>query len=328
MKTHHLLFLLSLLANAAQALTWNLATGYRADSFHTENLAQFAREVEAKTGGELKITLHANNSRIKLANMFPAVQTGEVEAGESILSGISKALPIAGADSIPFVVDSYDDAQRLWRLQRPLLEKQMADRGVILLYAVPWPPQGLYSNRPIRGAGDFKTTRMRTYNATTVRIAEYLGAQTVDVPMPQVAAALAERRIDNMITSAVTGVENQVWTHLHHYYDMNAWFPKNAVYVNAAAWANLPLASRDAVRAAAATAEARGWARSQQLAREAALRLRTQGMSVERVPEDFERHLKRLGERFTREWIHQVGHQANDLFIPYFTEPRHTAKAP
>ncbi|KAB2839369.1 MAG: C4-dicarboxylate ABC transporter substrate-binding protein, partial [Burkholderiales bacterium] len=194
--------------------------------------------------------------------------------------------------------------------------------------AVPWPPQGLYSNRPIHSATEFKTTRMRTYNATTVRIAEYLGAQTVDVPMPQVGTALAERRIDNMITSAVTGVENQVWTHLRHYYEMNAWFPKNAVYVHAPAWANLPPPLREALRAAATAAEVRGWARSQQLAREAALRLRAQGMTVERIPEDFERHLKRLGERFTREWIHQVGHQANDLFIPYFTEPRHTAKAP
>jgi TRAP-type C4-dicarboxylate transport system substrate-binding protein len=315
-------------AASAAPTTWNLATGYRAESFHTENLAQFAREVDAKIKGGLTIQLHPNNSLVKLGDMLVAVESGRVQAGESILSGISKELPIAGVDSIPFVVDNYADAQRLWRLQRPVLERQLAARGLVLLYAVPWPPQGLYSSRPIRGAADFKGTRMRTYNAATVRIAEMLGASPVDVPMPQVGAAFAQRRIDNMITSAVTGVENQVWNHLHYYYELNAWFPKNMVYVNAGAWQQLRLDQRAAVQSAAQAAEARGWSRSEELAREATARLRAQGMVVDRVPEDFERHLKRLGERFTREWIHQVGHQANDVFIPYFTEPRLTARAP
>src|SRR5438105_10044474 len=134
---------------------WKLATGYRAESFHTQNLVQFAQDVEQATGGQLKIEVRPNNSLFKLAEIRQAVQDGKAEAGETIMSSMVKDIPIAGADSIPFVVSSYSDAQRMWQLQRPLIEKHFADRGLKLLYSVPWPPQGLFSNKPIAGSADF-----------------------------------------------------------------------------------------------------------------------------------------------------------------------------
>lgn len=307
-------------AHAHAQAQWKLATGYRAESFHTQNLQQFAQDVERATRGQLRIEVHPNNTLVKLADIRAAVEAGKVQAGETIMSSMVQEIPIAGADSIPFVVGSYADAQRMWRLQRPLIESHFERRGLKLLYSVPWPPQGLFSNRPVRNSADFAGTRMRTYNQATVRIAELMRAQPVDVPMVEVNRALAEGRMDNMITSAVTGVENAVWGPIRHYYEINAWFPKNIVFVNARAFAALPPDARQSVLRAAEEAERRGWERSEAVMRESTQALRDKGVKVERATPEFDAEIKRLGEKFSREWVRLVGNEANQIFVPYYAQ--------
>ncbi|MEO7885435.1 MAG: TRAP transporter substrate-binding protein [Polaromonas sp.] len=298
--------------------TWKLATGYRAESFHTQNILQFGRDVDMATRGQLVIQVYPNNTLAKLADIGAAVQQGKAEAGETIMTSMVKDIPLAGADSIPFVVSSYKDAQRLWKLQRPGIEKHFTERGMKLLYAVPWPPQGLHSNKPVRGLADFKGTQMRTYNQTTLRIAEMLGAKPVDVAMVDVGKALSEGRMDNMITSALTGVENKVWGPIKYYYEINAWFPKNVVFVNSKAFDALKPERRAQVLKAAQEAEARGWQASQALATSATEELRANGVKIERIPPDLDQEIKRMGEKFSREWIRSVGNEANDIFVPYY----------
>jgi TRAP-type C4-dicarboxylate transport system substrate-binding protein len=307
-------------AQNVPATTWKLATGYRAESFHTENIVQFAHEVERATHGQLKIEVHPNNELYKLGEIFGAVSAGKAQAGETIMTSLVKDMPIAGADSIPFVVGTYADAQKLWQLQRPVIEQHFAEKALKVLYAVPWPPQGLFSNKPINSSADFAGTKMRTYNQTTVRIAEYMKAQPVDVAMVDVNTALAEGRMDNMITSAVTGVENKVWGPIKYYYEINAWFPKNIVFVNGRAFDALPPDQQKAVLKAASEAQTRGWARSQAAMLDATGQLREHGIRVERVSREFDSDIKRLGEKFSREWIRSVGNEANRIFVPYYTQ--------
>lgn len=297
---------------------WSLATGYRAESFHTRNIVQFAQEVESRSAGALRIEVHANNALFKLGDIPQAVQGGKAQAGETIMTGLVQGMPIAGADAVPFVVRSYADARRMWDLQRPLVESHMAAKGLKALYAVPWPPQGLFSVAPVKSAADFKGTRMRTYNPATVRIAELLGAAPVDVPMVEVNKALSAGKLDSMITSALTGVENQVWSHIRQYYGINAWFPKNIVFVNQQAFDALPANVRQAVTQAAAEAEARGWAMSAAVAEESVAELQRKGIKVDRASSELDAELRRLGERFSREWVQSVGNEANKIFIPYY----------
>ncbi|RZJ15828.1 MAG: C4-dicarboxylate ABC transporter substrate-binding protein [Acidovorax sp.] len=297
---------------------WKLATGYRAESFHTRNIVQFAQDVERTSAGALRIEVHANNALFKLADIPEAVQGGKAQAGETIMTSLVRDMPIAGADAVPFVVRSYADARRMWDLQRPLIDTHFAARGLKALYAVPWPPQGLFSIAPVRSSADFKGTRMRTYNPATVRIAEMLGAAPVDVPMVEVNKALSAGKLDSMITSALTGVENQVWSQIRQYYGINAWFPKNIVFVNQQAFDTLPASVRQAVTQAATEAETRGWAMSAAVAEESVAELQRKGIKVDRAPAELDAELKRLGERFSREWVQSVGNEANKIFIPYY----------
>ncbi len=298
--------------------TWKIATGYRAESFHTENIAQFGRDVEAATKGQLRIELAPNGSLFKLGDIRQAVEDGKVQAGETIMTSMVKDIPLAGADSIPFVVGTYQRAQRLWDLQRPGIEKAFAQRGLQVLYAVPWPPQGLYATRPIKTLVDFKHLKMRTYNQTTIRIAEMLGAVPVDVAMGDVGRALGEGRLETMITSAVTGVENKVWGPIQYYYEINAWFPKNIVFVSTKSFAQLAPDTRAGVLKAAAEAQRRGWEASETVAQNSTRELQRNGIKIERLSPDLEREIKHMGERFSREWVRSVGNEANAIFVPFY----------
>jgi TRAP-type C4-dicarboxylate transport system substrate-binding protein len=299
---------------------WRLATGYKAETFHTQNVEQFAREAGQASAGELHIAVHSNNSLAKLSEIFGAVQSGKAQAGEVLMGGITREIPIAGADSVPFVVSSYQAAQRLWTHQKPLLEAALQAKGLVPLYAVPWPPQGLFSVKPVRSKADFQGLKMRTYNAATVRIAQLLGAVPVDVPAPDIPKALASGQIEAMITSSATGAESQIWSHAKFYYELNAWIPKNLVFVQQAALNALSAVARHGVLDAAAAAEVRGWSLSELVLRAAVAELRSHGMAVESIAPDLGREIGRLGERFSREWVRSVGHDATRLFVPFYTQ--------
>ena len=304
---------------AAHAQTvWKLASGYSEQAFQTVNLKQFALDVAAATGGRLTIEVHANNTLCKLGEIPGKVESGALPAGETIMSNLAAEIPVAGADSVPFIVGSYDDARRLWKSQRPVLDAELARKGLVGLYAVAWPPQGLYSVKPIRVAGDLKGSKMRTYNAATQRIAEQLGARPVDVMMTDLSKAMAAGRIESMITSGATGIDSRAWEQLKYFYDIHAWYPKNIVLVNQAAYAALDPKTQEGLRQAAAAAETRGWQMSQAAEAASLTELAAHGVHLDAVDFEFRNEMRRYGERFSVEWVRATGQDASSILIPYY----------
>jgi TRAP-type C4-dicarboxylate transport system substrate-binding protein len=149
--------LLSLAVPPALAQTkWDLPAGYPATNFHTVNLNDFANDIDKATGGKLKITVHANGALFKAPEIKRAVQGGQAQAGEILLANFQNEWQLFGVDALPFLADSYDEAMKLYKVQKPFLEKKLAEQGMALLYAVPWPPQGIYVKKPINSGADLK----------------------------------------------------------------------------------------------------------------------------------------------------------------------------
>src|SRR5258706_566749 len=166
-------------ATTASAQTkWDMPTAYAPTNFHTENIAQFIADVDKATAGKLKIQLHANASLFKMPEIKRSVQGGQAQIGEILISAYSNEDPIFGVDSVPFLATSIKDADKLWKASRKAIEDRFAKQGLVVLYAVPWPPQGIYSSRTLNSMADMKGLKMRTYNPYTARIAELAGAQS------------------------------------------------------------------------------------------------------------------------------------------------------
>jgi TRAP-type C4-dicarboxylate transport system substrate-binding protein len=292
---------------AAAQTKWNLPAAYPADNFHTENLMQFSKDVSEATGGKLQITVHANASLFKAPEIKRAVQTGQAQTGEVLMSLHENEDPLYGLDVVPFLATSFDQARKLWEAQRPAIEKKLEGQGLKLLYAVAWPPQGIYTKKDINSLEDMKGLKWRAYNAGTARIAEIVGAQPVTIQAAELPQALATGAVNSFMSSGSTGYDSKVWESLDHFYDTQAWLPKNMVIVNKAAFDALDKPTQEAVLKAAKTAEERGWKLSEDKTKWYTDQLAAKGMKVLPPSPALKSGFQKVGEQLTEDWLKKAG---------------------
>lgn len=296
---------------------WDFPTGYSANSFQTENLVQFVKDVEKAAPGKIAMQVHPGGSLYKANEIKRAVQTGQVQIGEFILSGAANENPIFGVDSIPFLATSYPEAKRLATVSRPAIEKILASQGMKLLYTVPWPGQSLYSNKPINSAADLRGTKMRSYNPATNRIAQLLKAQPATIQLAELGQALATGAVDNFLTSSASGIESKLYEHVKNFYTVNAWLPKNAVIASQKAFDSLDKPTQDAILKAAAAAEERGWKLSEQKDQEYLKGLAANGMKVAAPSPQLRTELLAIGDTMTGEWLRTAGDDGKSIIDAY-----------
>jgi TRAP-type C4-dicarboxylate transport system substrate-binding protein len=296
---------------------WDMPTPYPPTNFHTENIQQFATDVAGATGGKLKITVHPNGSLFKANEIKRAVQGGQAQIGEIILSGYSNEDPILGADAVPFLASSYAEAKKLWQAQKPVVEARLAKQGIKLLFSVPWPPQGIFSAKPIAAAADLKGVKWRAYNPQTSRIAELVGAQPVTIQAAELSQALATGAVSAFMTSGATGTDSKVWEQVKYFYDTQAWLPKNAVLVSQKAFDALDKATQDAVLKAAATAEDRGWKVSEEKTKFYLGELSKNGMTVAPPSAALKADMKKVGDTMIAEWVKAAGADGQAIIDAY-----------
>ena len=295
-------------SGAAFAQTaWVLPSAYPPANYHVQNLSQFASDVDAASKGALKITIHPNASLFKAPDIKRAVQTGQAQAGEVLISLHENENPVFGIDVVPFLATSFDASKKLYTASKPAIEKALDAQGLKLLYATPWPPQGIFTKKDVNSTADLKGLKWRAYNVGTSRIADLVGAQPVTVQAAELPQALATGVIDGLMTSSATGVDSKIWESLTHYYDTQAWIPKNVIFVNKAAFAALDPAVQKAVTDAAAAAEARGWALGAEKTAAYMETLKKNGMKVLEPSADLKKGLADVGAKLTEDWSKKAG---------------------
>lgn len=305
-------------AGVAGAQTkWDMPTPYSDGTYHTQNVRWFADEVKKATNGQLEIVVHSNNSLIKLPDILRSVQTGQVNIGEILLSQFGNEDPIFEIEGIPFFATGYDQAWKLYQIQKPYLDDRLAKRGIRVLYSVPWPGQALYSKTPIAALADFKGVKFRSYNAATARLAELMGAVPTTVQASDVPQAFATNIVTAMITSAATGIQTKAWEFSKYYYDTKAFHPRNVVIVNDRAFQRLAEPLRKAVLDVAAKAEPRGWELSKEVESGGVKTLESNGMTIVKPEEKVMVEYRAIGQRMIDEWIQKAGADGQALVTKF-----------
>ncbi len=308
---------LGLTVQAQAATKWDLASAYPAFNFHTQNLAQFAKDVDAATQGDLKITVHSGASLFKMPEIKRAVQGDQAQAGEFFMVSFQNEWQPFGLDGLPFLASNYDEAWKLYQAQKPALEKKLDQQGMVLLYAVAWPPQSIYSNKPINSGADLKGMKWRVYSPTTARIGELVGAQPVTIQEAELSQALATGVIEGLITSSATGADNKLYENMKYFTNVRAWIPKNAVVANKKAVAALSPATRDALLKAAAAAEKRGWEESRKVDADSIAKLKAGGMEIVEPSAQLTADLAKVGDTVIQEWTAKAGDEGKHILDAY-----------
>ena len=305
-------------ATAASAQTkWDMPTPYPDGNFHTRNVIQFAADVDKATNGSLKIAVHSAGSLIKHPEIKRSVRQGTAPIGEMLESLSSNEAAVYGLDSVPFLATGYDASRKLYAAQKPYLEKQLASEGLMLLFSVPWPPQGLYAKREIKSVDELKGLKFRTYNAMIGRIAALAGAVPTQIEVPDLPTAFATGRVDVMITSASTGVDTKSQDYLTHYIDTQAWLPRNIVVVNKEAFDKLSAAEKKALVDAAKVAEDRGWKLSVEEMTIKTQALKDAGIKVLPPTPELKAGLAKIGETIASEWEKSAGSDGAAMLAAY-----------
>jgi TRAP-type C4-dicarboxylate transport system substrate-binding protein len=315
-----LAFGVSALAFAAPAMAqtkWNLPAAYPADNPHSENLVLFAKDVEAATGGKLSITVHPGASLFKAPEIKRAVQSGQAQMGEVLLSIHENEDPIFGIDVVPFLATSFPDAKKLYAASKAAVEKKLDSQGVKLLFMVPWAPQGVYTKKELNTIDDMKGLKWRSYNVGTARLGDLLGMQSVTIQAAELPQALATGVVNSFMSSGGTGYDSKVWESLTHFYDVQAWIPKDATFVNKAAFNGLDKATQDAILKAAAVAEERGWKMWQDKAGWYLEQLKAKGMKVQAPSPALAAGFKKAGDTLTGDWLKKAGADGQAIVDAY-----------
>jgi TRAP-type C4-dicarboxylate transport system substrate-binding protein len=305
---------LALAGSEAVAQTkWDMPTPYPDGNYHTQNVRWFADEVKKATNGQLEIIVQSNGSLIKHPDILRAVQTGQVNIGEMLLSQFGNEDAIFEIEGIPFFATGYDNAWRLYQAQKPLLEDRFGKRAIRLLYSVAWPGQGLYSKTAMASLADYKGVKMRTYNPATSRLAELMGAVPTTVQSPEVPQAFATNIVTAMITSPVTGVDTKAWEFSKFFYDTKAMHPRNVVIVNQRSFRSLPEPVQKSVLDIAAQAEKRGWDLAKQAEETSIKKLAEGGMTVAKPEPAMMAEFQKIGDTMIGDWQKKAGADGEKL---------------
>ncbi|MDO6825526.1 TRAP transporter substrate-binding protein [Marinobacter sp. 1_MG-2023] len=308
---------LSLAAANAQATDWDMPTPYGDSNFHTVNISQFADDVREATDGELDITVHSSGSLIKHPEIKNSVRRGLVPIGELIMSRLANEDPLFEVDSVPYLASDYDQAWKLWQASKDVLSKRLEGQRLKLLFAVPWPPQGIYTQFAVETGNELKGVKMRAYNKSSEQLAELLGALPTQVEVPDIPTAFGTGRVDAMITSPSTGANTRAWDYLTHFNHAQLWLPKNMVVVNVKAFNKLPEATQKALEDAAAAAEKRGWDASKAETDAKIKIMKDNGIEVSEPSPELVKHLQEIGDTMTEEWLGRAGESGQALLDAY-----------
>jgi TRAP-type C4-dicarboxylate transport system substrate-binding protein len=302
---------------AAQATRWQVATPYPDGNFHTRNLRQFVEEVQTASGGRIGVQMHTNGSLLPMPQIKRGAQTGQVQLGEILLSAYGNEDPFFEVDGIPQLVTTFEEAKRLMDLAKPQIEARFQRQGLSLLYMVPWPPSGFYTNFPVDTIEALRGTRMRTFNVMTNRFATLVGATPTLVQAAEIPQAFATGVVNAMVTSAATGVDTSAWDYARIFTPVGFTFTRNAVFVNRRALEALPADLQQTIRTTAAEAEARGWRMSAEARDAAQATLAQRGMTVAQPTPALMEGMARIGAQMTEEWVVRAGEDGQRLVAAY-----------
>ena len=290
------------LSGAASAQNWRMATGFADTVFHTQNIQQFAADVEKQSGGQLKIRVGTNSSLYKQPEIKRAVETGQVQMGEILLSAYGNEIPFFSADVIPYLISGYDGAWKLYEATKPLIAQRLEKDGSVMLFNVAWPGAGFFSTRPLDKVEDLKGNKMRSAAPLTGRWTDRLGMQSTVVHPPELAQAFSTGMVNMMFTSSPLAPQLQAWEFTKYFYDLNAIHARNAVIVNKAAFDKLAPGVKNAVLSAAATAEKRGWEMSRTADGEYKKQMREKGMTIAPPKPEIEKFMQQEARIVARDW--------------------------
>jgi len=300
----------------AGAVKLDLNAKYGATNFHTKGAVNFAGLVEKYSKGTVKITVHPGSSLVK-GNPLKAVKDGTAPMTDMFIPFTSGGGKVFGISALPFVANSYDDAFKLYQLSKPAYDAVAKKWNQKMLYAVTWPPSGIYTKHAIASTKDFADVKARTYDKNSANFVKMAGGNAVALPWGEVYSALQTGMVNGVVTSSASGKDGKLWEVLSNFTKINYAYPLQAVTINLDYWNALSAEQKEAMLKAAKETEAAQWEVSKA---EDALALKTladNGMKIAEASDTLKKELSAVGKKLLDEYLKDAGDDVKKIFAEY-----------
>lgn len=297
---------------------WDLANEYPPNSVHAQSSDKFIEALEAATNGEIDVTAHHGAALgYKSVDQFDAVGDGAIQVASSFVGGWSGIDPVFLVSSMPFLAPTVKDTRALYEATRPYYEKVMEDANQVFLFATPWPPSGLWGNKPLDSLEAIKNVRIRTYDANGTITLRNAGAAPIQLSWADTVPQLTTGGIDGVLTSADGGAAAQLWEHQSHFTEVNYASPLQVVHMNRDVYEALSDEHKQAVAEAAKAAEEFGWGLLGSRVEENYTQMKENGMTIiTDVSPDYLSELGKAAEQPIADWKTKFP-QAEELLAEY-----------
>ncbi|ESR25916.1 TRAP transporter substrate-binding protein DctP [Lutibaculum baratangense] len=304
---------------SAQSVNWDLVNEYEPNSVHAQTADKFIEELSARSNGEINVTAHHGASLgYKSLDQFDAVGDGAVQVASSYVGAWAGISPIFLLPSLPFLAPTVEDTRALYEAATPYYEAVLEDNNQVFLFATPWPPSGIWANKPVDSKDALSGLRIRTYDANGTVTMREAGANPIQLSWADVVPQLATNGIDAVLTSADGGAAAQLWEHQSHFTEVNYAMPLQIVHINRDVYEGLTDEQKEAVEAAADAAEEFGWGLLAERVQENYAEMEGHGMTVVTdVSSDFIDFLSQSGTKAIDDWKSKFGDEAETLLSDY-----------
>jgi len=158
----------------------------------------FAKEIEARTNGRVKITVHAGGSLLAAGAMYQGVLDGVADMGNGISSYDPGAFPFTSIAELPSSAQSgWVVSNALYDFMEEYQPKEWQDVHILTAVSTAGDFQALcMGKKQLKKVADWKGLAIRTNHADIVQA---MGGTVKDIPMADVYDALSKGVLDGVM---------------------------------------------------------------------------------------------------------------------------------
>jgi TRAP-type C4-dicarboxylate transport system substrate-binding protein len=234
------------------------ATAEQGD-FRDRLCRRFARDVEQRTSGALKLEVYPNSSLIKVNTQFSAMRRGALDLSLVPLSYAGGEVAETNIGLLPALVPTYDVGSK-WKTAEvgKMLTQLMAEKGIVIVTWI-WQAGGVASRtKPLVQPEDAKGMKIRGGSREMDMMFKEAGASVVSLPSNEIYAAMQTGAMDAALTSSTSLISfrlEEVSKSLTSGRGRSYWFMFEPLLMSKQVFDKLPKAQQDVIMGVGAELE-------------------------------------------------------------------------
>jgi TRAP-type transport system periplasmic protein len=239
-----LIFVLILPFNAsAQTVEWRYITILPKGQIYEVPVDAAFQRIKERTKGKLSIKVfYGGELPYKSPEFLRVLSEGKVDMA-FIANQALEGMPMAAASSLPYLSrnGTFDEqiaiSNAVDKQVRDDIEKRFHAQVLGRFW---WPPQILFTNKPVKNIGDVKNLKVRAVGRELTEAMSVLNVSSVGIDSTEVYSALGRGTVDGAITGASNFLDYKMYEVAKYAYTEPINYVENSIAVSDKAWNGIP----------------------------------------------------------------------------------------